>query len=367
MVLPAIAKVFALQSDQRRSLEMVVTDFLRDKSMLLLLDNCEHLIQTCATVANELMDAAAGLRILASSRETLGVPGEMILRVPSLTLPAIGDVTAARLRRSEAVQLLSERGRAVQPDFQVTDENAHAVAEICHRLDGIPLAIELAASRLRLFSPQQLASRLNDRFRLLTGGSRTVLPRQQTLQALIDWSYELLSEEEQVLFRRLSVFVGGWTFEAAEEVGDELDVLELLDQLINKSLVQSEQGAGGMRFGFLETIRQYARARLFAAGEGETTRELHFVYFSGLVKKEVKNIDGPRRNEAGLRLRPEMDNFRKALEWEIDRDTPAALDMLVSVVSFMIMDSGWGDQYASISRTRRARLVESSQGAPRVA
>ena len=174
--------------------------------------------------------------------------------------------TAATLRGSEAAQLLSERARAVRPDFQITDENALPVAEICRRLDGIPLAIELAASRLRLFSPGQIASRLNDRFRLLTGGSRTAVPRQQTLQALIDWSYELLSEEEKKLFRRLSVFVGGWTFEAAEAIGQGLDVLELLDQLVNKSLVGSEQEGQGFRFSYLETIRQYACERLYAAG-----------------------------------------------------------------------------------------------------
>ena len=239
-------------------------------------------------MAVEFLDGAAGLRILASSREALGVPGEMVLRVPSLSLPARGEITIDTLQCSEAVQFLLERGQAVRPDFQITAENAADVGEICRRLDGIPLAIELAASRLRLFSPQQLAARLNDRFRLLTGGSRTVLPRQQTLQALIDWSYDLLSDEEQELFRQLSVFAGGWTFEAAEAVGEGLDVLELLDQLLNKSLVQADRTASGTRFSYLETIRQYARDRLFADAEGEAARELHFAFFSDLLRMKLR-------------------------------------------------------------------------------
>jgi predicted ATPase len=321
LVLPAIAKIFALQAEPRRSLETVLVDFLRDKKMLLLLDNCEHLIESCAALAGGLLDGATRLTILASSREPLGVPGEMILRVPSLTVPASDDATAETLKHSEAAQLLSVRGRAVRRDFQVTDENAVAVAEICRRLDGIPLAIELAASRLRLFSPQELASRL-----------------------------ELLSAEEQALFRRLSVFVGGWTFEAAEAVGDGLDVLDLLDQLVNKSLVQTEQVAASTRFRYLETIQQYARERLFAAAEGETARDQHFAYLSGLVAGEVRNFDGPHREQTRLRLKPEMDNFRQALEWQIRRDTVAALDMVVGVVSFVVQDTGWGDQYAAVGR-----------------
>jgi predicted ATPase len=350
MVLPAIANVFGLQPDARRSLEVVLADFLRDKEMLLVLDNCEHLIEVCAALATELLDGAAGLTILASSREALGVAGESILRVPSLSCPAIGDETAATLKHFEAVQLFSERAHAVSQEFQITDENAVAVADICRRLDGIPLAIELATSRLRLFSPQQLASRLTDRFRLLTGGSRTAMPRQQTLQALIDWSYELLSPEEQALFRRLSVFVGGWTFEAAEVVGNGLDVLELLDQLVNKSLVQTEQTAAGTRFRYLETIRQYARERLFATGEGESVRDLHFAFFADLAADEIKKFDGPRRDEVRPKLKPEIDNFRQALEWALERDTVAMLDMLFSVLTFMVQATGWGDQYAIIGR-----------------
>ncbi|MGD8585080.1 MAG: adenylate/guanylate cyclase domain-containing protein [Chloroflexota bacterium] len=348
LVLPTVAKIFALQPEPWRPLAAVLADFLRDKKMLLLLDNCEHLIETCATLASEFLTGALGLKILASSREALGVPGEMILRVPSLSMPASDDLTAVALRDSEAAQLFSERARAVQHEFQITDENAAAIAEICRRLDGIPLAIELAASRLRLLSPEQLASRLNDRFRLLTGGSRTAVPRQQTLQALIDWSYDLLPVEEQALFRRLSVFTGGWTLEAAEAVGDGLDVLDLLDQLVKKSLVQSEQTAAGLRFRYLETIRQYARERMFAAGEGEIVRDLHFAYFSRLAADEATKFESRLKDEVRHIMKPELDNFRQALEWGLSRDTVRALDMLVGIVAFLAQDTGWGDRLEKI-------------------
>jgi predicted ATPase/class 3 adenylate cyclase len=354
LVLPTIAKVFALQPEPWRSLEEELANFLRDKKLLLLLDNCEHLIDYCATLASQLLNGALGLKIVASSREALGVPGEMILRVPSLSLPAGDDPAATSLMHSEAAQLFSDRARAVRHQFQITDENAAAVAEICRRLDGIPLAIELAASRLRLFSPQQLASRLNDRFRLLTGGSRTAVPRQQTLQALIDWSYDWLSVEEQTLFRRLSVFTGGWTFEASEAIGDGLDVLDLLDQLVNKSLVQAEQTADGLRFRYLETIRQYARERMFAAGEGETVRDRHFAYFARLVAEQTKNFDTLINDQVWRLLKPEFDNLRQALEWGLSRDTVRALDMLVGIVAFVTQYTGWGDRLSSF----RARDVD---------
>lgn len=350
MVLPAVAKVFALQPLPGQLLEPVLADFFRDKKMLLLLDNCEHLIQACAAAASGFLQDSPGLKILASSREALGVPGEMILRLPSLSLPQTGDVAPESLGRSEAVRLLIERGQAVRHDFQLTNENATAVVEICRRLDGIPLAIELAASRLRLFSPEQLAARLNDRFRLLTGGSRTALPRQQTLQALIDWSYDLLSEDEQALLRRLSVFAGGWTFDAAEAIGEGMDVLELLDQLVNKSLVQSYPTAAGIRFGYLETIRQYARDLLFAAGEGEKVRDLHFAYFANLLSSEAGDITKPYQGAVRRGLLQETENFRQAVEWEIGRDPINAVNMLFNLVNLILVDTGWGNQPDSLLR-----------------
>jgi predicted ATPase len=200
------------------SLEELVLNYLRDKHLMLALDNCEHLIETCAQLANQFLHNSPNMKIIASSREALGINGETVYRVPSLSLPDLSKVTREALAGFESTRLFTERASATNPKFHLTDENASSIAQICHRLDGIPLAIELAAARVTVFSPEQIASRLDDRFRLLTGGSRTALPRQQTLRALIDWSYDILSDNERALLRRLSVFADGWTFEAAEAV-----------------------------------------------------------------------------------------------------------------------------------------------------
>ena len=245
-IIPALAQAFGLQELPFNPLKNLVMDYLRDKKLLLILDNCEHLIAACAKLANDLLHQCAGLKILASSREALGIAGEVAYRTPSLA-------------DSESTQLFVDRAHAANSKFALTDSNASSVAQICQRLDGIPLAIELAAARTKLLSAEQIASRLDDLFSLLVGGSRTALPRQQTLRALIDWSYDLLSEEEKYLLRIASVFVGGWTLDALEFVADEPKSLELLEQLVNKSLVVTEEQKGEMRYFLLETIRQYAR------------------------------------------------------------------------------------------------------------
>ncbi|HQY25321.1 MAG TPA: tetratricopeptide repeat protein, partial [Thermoflexales bacterium] len=267
------------------------------------------------------------VKVLASSREALGLAGERIFHVPSLGLPEL-KAALDLVSRSEAVQLFVERAMAAQPRFSLNEQNAGAVGEICRRLDGIPLAIELAAARIRLFAPEQIASRLNDRFKLLTGGSRTALPRQQTLRALIDWSYDLLPESEKALLRRVSVFAGGWTFEAAEAVCDSDDLLDALGRLVDKSLVAVDDGASDTRYRLLETVRQYAREKLFDAGETEDARARHLAYFARLAG-EV----GPKlvTGEAVVRLdqlEAEQDNLRAALEWAVDRDPSAALSMV---------------------------------------
>jgi len=208
-----IAAVFELRELPNMRLMDTVIDYLRSKELLLILDNCEHLIEASAKLSNDLLHACPQLKIIASSREALGIAGESIYRVPSLSLPNTYQVTHDALMESESARLFVERATAAQSKFSLTDQNTSSVAQICHRLDGIPLALELAAARVGIFSPEEIAARLGDRFRLLTGGSRTALPRQQTLRALIDWSYDLLPEEEQTLLRQLSVFAGGWTFE----------------------------------------------------------------------------------------------------------------------------------------------------------
>jgi non-specific serine/threonine protein kinase len=254
-----------------------LVDHLRTRTLLLVLDNCEHVVGAAAQLVDALLRSCPGLRILATSREALGSAGETTWRVPSLAAPprsAAGELPLEHLTRYEAVRLFVDRARAALPGFAVTDQSAPALAEICRRLDGIPLAIELAAARVRVFSVEQIAARLDDRFRLLTAGQRTAMPRRRTLRATVDWSYALLSEPERALLRRLSVFAGGWAFEAAEAVaaGDGIHpyaVLDLLAQLVDKSLVIAEELRGAVRYRLLETIRQYARDRLPEAGEAE--------------------------------------------------------------------------------------------------
>ena len=215
LVVQSVASVLHLREQMGMSLSDLVIDYLRDRSLLLVLDNCEHLIEACAQLANQLLHTCANLKIIGSSREALGITGETIYRVPPLSLPDPNHVTREGLTQCKSAQLFIERASAANPRFALDEHNAEAVAQICRRLDGIPLALELAAARVTVFSAEQIAAHLDDRFRLLTGGSRTALPRQQTLRALIDWSYELLSEGERTLLRKLSVFAGGWTFDAA--------------------------------------------------------------------------------------------------------------------------------------------------------
>lgn len=323
-ILAAIAEAFGLQEQPFTSLPTLVMDYLRDKKALLILDNCEHLIEACARIASDLLQHCPQLKILASSREALGIAGERTFHTPSLAVP-------------ESMHLFVERARAVNPKFDLTESNAAAVSQICSRLDGIPLAIELAAARARLLSPEQIAARLDDRFRLLIGGSRTALPRQQTLRALIDWSYDLLSEAEKTLFRTASVFVGGWTLDALETVANDPDVLEHLEQLVNKSLVVTEEREGEMRYFMLETIRQYAREKLFDAKEASAARDRHFAYFDALAENiwsifQMKNLIAWRR-----RAEDETENLRAAIEWGQENFVEQALRL---AANFCLL-TGW--------------------------
>ena len=333
-------------------LELLKT-YLQEKKTLIVLDNCEHLISASAWVVNELLRAAPRIKVMASSREALGVRGEVSYPVPSLTLPNLKHLPAIEvLSQYEAVRLFIDRALLVSPRFVVDKDNAPFLAQICHRLDGIPLAIELAAARVKVLSVEQLSKRLDDRFRLLTGGARTALPRQQTLRALIDWSYDLLSENERLLLQRLSVFAGGWTLEAAEEVCsgdgiDSYDVLDLLTQLVNKSLVVVMQGPqnGETRYRMLETIRQYARDKLAETGKGESIRDRHLAYFVKLAKQAEPEL---YRSDQALwlkRLDAELDNFRAALEWALTKDIEAGLRILSAPWRF------WRNKYISEAAT----------------
>ena len=324
----------------RDPLELLKT-YLQEKKALIVLDNCEHLISASAQVVNALLRAAPKTKVLASSREALGVRGEVSYPVPSLNLPNVKNIPSIEgLLQYEAVRLFLDRALLVSPRFILNNDNALHIAQICHRLDGIPLAIELAAARVKVLSPEQITNRLDDRFRLLTGGARTALPRQQTLHALIDWSYDLLSENERLLLGRLSVFAGGWTLEAAEEVcaGNEIesfDVLDLLSQLVNKSLVVVEKSKSGeTRYRMLETIRQYAREKLAETREGESIRDKHLAYFVKFAEQAEPELYRSNQVFWFHKLDDEIDNLRLALEWSLATNVEAGLQIAAALWRF---------------------------------
>jgi len=347
-IVPAIASVFEIREVQNVSLIQLVMDYLRAKELLLVLDNCEHLVEASAQIVDQLLRECLDLKIIASSREPLGVDGETIYRVPSL-------------KDGEATRLFAERATKAEPRFRLADENASFIAQICSCLDGIPLAIELAAARVKLFTPEQIASRLDDRFKLLTGGSRTALPRQQTLRALIDWSYDMLLADEQVLLRRLSTFAGGWSFEAAEAIGSELDVLDLLSLLVNKSLVVVEEG-NEARYRLLETIRQYTRDKLLESGEGEDVRNKHMNFFLRLAETAEPNLESFGYLSWAAKLNTEHDNIRTALEWGLAKDIEAAL-RFVGALGFFWTTQGYsaeGNRWAK-EVLEKARSIPSQE------
>lgn len=328
-----ILSTIGVQEQQGKLPLGVLKEYLSEKQALIVLDNCEHLISASARVVDTLLNAAPRLKVLASSREALGVKGEASYPVSSLSLPDIQHLPGVeQLSQYEAVRLFIDRALLVAPHFVVDKDSAPFIAQVCHRLDGIPLAIELAAARVKVLSVDQISQRLDDRFRLLTGGARTALPRQQTLRALIDWSYDILSDNERLFLQRLSVFAGGWTIEAAEEVcsGEEIDsydVLELLSQLVNKSLVIVVNGSktSETRYRLLETIRQYAREKLLEAGGGESVRDMHLAYFVKLVEQAEPELY--RSNQAFWlnKLDDDFDNIRRAVEWAMTTDVESGL------------------------------------------
>ncbi|MER7036001.1 ATP-binding protein, partial [Streptomyces albidoflavus] len=304
-----------------------LTEHCAKRRMLLLLDNCEHLIEAAARLADHLLAHCPGLTILATSREPLGVPGELLRPLDPLPDPV-------------ALRLLADRGAAARPGFR-TDadpETAAACAEICHRLDGLPLAIELAAARLRMLGPRQIADRLDDRFRLLTSGSRTVLPRQKTLRAVVDWSWDLLDPAERAVLRRLSVFSGGCALAAAEEVCagggiGPVDVAGLLGSLVDKSLVVAASGDDGdMRYRLLETVAEYAAERLDEAGERAATERRHLVHFRELARTTDPELRGAGQLAALARFRREYENLRTALRHAVTTgDEHEALCLVLSL------------------------------------
>ena len=342
-------------------IEMVV-DYLRSKELLLLLDNCEHVIAAAADVADRLLGACPALRVLATSREPLGVEGEAVFAVPSLALPALAgeehdgrnvadEAEVEQAGRSEAVQLFVDRAIATLPAFGLDRSNVRAVVEICRRLDGIPLALELAAARVNVLSPNEIAEGLGDRFRLLTGGRRTAVPRQRTLQALIDWSWDLLEDDDRRLLRRVAVFAGGWTLDAAASVAfgdglaDEGAPVERMDaaarfaaidglgRLVDRSLVVADH-EGPTRYRMLETIRQYAADQLAASGETVVLRDRHLRFFRQLALDAERGLDSAESPAWLRRLDTEIENLRSALDWAAETSPEAGLELCVSMIRY---------------------------------
>lgn len=359
LVAQAIIQVMELRAESGRSLSLTLVDYFKTRQALLILDNCEHLMDPCSTLIMELLRHCPDLRILTTSRETFEISGEATYRVPSLYLPNLDpnrdgnqpEVTFEQFTQFESVRLFIDRAVAAQPKFRVTNQNVLAIAQICYRLDGIPLAIELAAARISYLSTEQIIQHLNDRFRLLKGGGRTGLPRQQTLRALIDWSYNLLVEAEKVLLRRLGVFAGSWTLEAAEKIcsGEGVENYEVLDyliQLVKKSMVLAEESSGGrgaeVRYRMLETIRQYSLEKLQLAGEEKQVQLKHLNYFIEFAEEAEPAVKGANQVVWVNRLEQEQDNLRAAMRWAISNHlADPALRIAVAQRQFWTLKGYW--------------------------
>jgi len=370
-----IASIFGVSAQEARSgigVTDVLIDYLNDKTLLLVLDNCEHLIEACARFADSLLNGCPSVKIMATSREAFGIYDERIFQVSPLILPP-QESAMEGLEIYPAIQLFLERASKAQPGFRLTNDNSPILAEICWQLDGIPLAIELAAARVRVISLDQISKRLKDRFRLLTGGPRTALPRHQTLQATMDWSYELLPELERSLLRRLSVFSGGWTLKAAEDVVNfgevtQQDVLDLLSNLVDKSLVLVEDRGVRTRYGMLETVRQYGFQMLTEDGEVDESRQRHGNFFVQLAEQVDDGLRDARQVESMDILDTEHDNLRGALRWATENNEKDLAFHLVGALGwYWFMRGHWKESWrwfhnaneleASSNPTIRAKAI----------
>ena len=378
MLPSAVATALRLREQAGLTLLETLTAFLRDKRMLLILDNCEQIVDACADLVEVLLKSCPELRILATSREGLGVGGETTWHVPSLPIPSTQDLQSfEKIAGNPSVRLFVERAASVVPSFSLTPKNASAIVRVCQRLDGIPLAIELAAARVKTISPEEIALRLGDRFRLLTGGSRTALPRHQTLRAAIDWSYHLLGGIEGILFRRLSVFCGSFSLEAAESICEDsdlpaADILDSLCRLSDKSLLILEHSEANVRYRMLETIREYAFERLQESNEVAATQSRFIKYFLGLGQRAEQELSGPSQGEWLERLNAEHENLLAALAWNV-QDTDFAIgqvQLALALSRFWLVRGHWeegltcmlrviGSKDAQPLATERAKALNS--------
>ncbi len=356
---PAIAQAMDARLASDRAPEVALAGHIGEREMLLLLDNCEHLVEGVAHLVEALLQNCPHLTVLATSREPLRVPGEVTWRVPSLSLPRLAAGVPDSALAAESMQLFAVRAAQAAPGFELDGENALAVASLCHRLDGMPLAIELAAARVGVLTPAQIVDRLDDSLDLLSAGSRTALTRQQTLRATLAWSFDLLDSEEQVLLRRLAAFAGGFGLEAVEEIcaAPPLrggDAVALLGRLVDKSLVQVEGGAGERRYRLLETVRQYAAEQLLAAGEGEELGRRHREWYLDLAESDPTPAgDLPARDRL-RRLDLERDNLRAALTSALASDPQVALRLAVALWRFWLMRGYLAEGYTWLAAALEA-------------
>jgi predicted ATPase/DNA-binding winged helix-turn-helix (wHTH) protein len=340
LVPQAVAQAVDVKEQPTRPVMETLSDYLVSKKLLLVLDNVEHLLEACLHLVDEIVRRGPDITVLVTSRERLGMTGELTYRVPSLTVPETSEtLTPETASRYEGVRLFVERAKLVRPDFDLTAENASSVASICARLDGMPLAIELAAPRMRSMSVDELSERLDQRFALLTDGSRAALPRHRTLRSMLDWSYDLLTESEQAMLRRVAVFAGGWTLVNAEQVcaGDGIDtsnVIEQLTSLIDKSLVVTDEHAGATRYRMLETVRQYALDRLRESGEEAQWRGSHLACFVALAEEFFAGVEGPNQQSWFPRIAAEHDNLRAALAWSAESSPVEGLRLASALIGF---------------------------------
>ncbi|MGW5262145.1 ATP-binding protein [Microbispora sp. NPDC004025] len=322
LLVQAVGEALSVTDYSARPPLDALVERLRDRQTLIVLDTCEHVLAQCAMLVDTLVRALPGLRVLATSRQALGIDGERIVELAPLSTPAPDGDSAVPLAESDAVRLFAERAAAVVPEFEVTEENEEVVAEICRRLDGLPLAIEMAVVRLRALSVRQVLERLDDRFRLLTGGSRAALPRQRTLRALFEWSYELCTEQERLMWQRVSVFAGGLDLEAAEHVcaGDGIareDVLELVAGLVDKSVLLRRESEGVVRYRLLDTVQRFGRELLAASGDEATLHRRHRDYYRKITSRAWAELFGAAQQAWAERLRRDHANLRKALDWSL--------------------------------------------------
>lgn len=368
LIVQRVATILRVKEEAGIPLEQPLFQFLQTQKLLLILDNCEHLLSASALLAAQILRACPDVHVLATSREMLGISGELTYRVPPLSLPdpKAEGISAERLSQYEAVRLFIARAILVKPDFTVSNANAPALASICHQLDGIPLAIELAAARVRTLSVEDIGQRLSNRFRLLTGGDRSALPRQQTLRALIDWSYDLLSDAEKTLLYGLSVFVGGWSLAAAEAVcvddaWDEegVDVLDVLTSLADKSLVVVAEDPEGVRFRMLETLRQYALEKCAQSGKQAVLRNRHRDWFLALAEEADGHFRGKEQARWLERIDAEHDNLRAALTWCVEQ--PEGVEVGLRLAGLLAMFWAIRD-FAGEGLRRIQALLERSEG-----